>query len=895
MLRSIFAFGFVLLCGSGMEITMKIILSILFSLSLMLCIGSGASADAKDLQKEIYVSAAGNDEKNDGSLARPFKSIERARNEIREIKGKSGLPNGGITVFIRGGNYEYPKSGLKFTYDDSGTKQAPITYRAYRNEKVSVIGGIRLDIKNFRKVTDEKLLLRIYDEKARGNIFECNLSKYAKDYDIGGSGYVEIEKTGRNVQNQLICDDKQMVLSEFPNRVNGEPSWVNIYEDVENGKSFRLAPELSDRVNNWKKSDWGKMTVYGPVGTEWLTANSHITSIQDGLIVIDHSGGKSQGGKSPLRIRNCFPELDAPGEYFIDEDTKILYFYPPKNVDKNSEIYLSTIGEPLIDCRASFVTFRGLTLNGTRTVGINFRDCTDCKVLFCNIYNTQDSAVKAGNDWKVDPIRRLTVYGNYFRDVNNCVFTAGGSRVKFEKSGTKIWNNECENFASVNASVDARASVVLYCSAIRTCGIGHDVAYNKIHGSDHLAIQQHGCFNTFRFNEIYDVCRTTADMGVFYCINSMSASGVRIENNYVHDIKLYPSFKGNWYGLKGIYWDDNTCFGTFKNNLFANLEGSGVWNNGGSYATLSNNVGYNLKYQTANADGGPLGAGSVISEMAKTKRAQDDWNGYLNSKKEWEGWENRLRELNPDYFKVIGGDIGIPTGDTVTNNISVNAGLSTASDSCEDLIFEGNIEMKAEDLFVNAQNGDFRIKTDSAVYKESPGFKDIEFEKMGLLSEKAFARVKDSIVLTIDNGGAMVNGEFKMIDSANDDIVPFIDNSRTLVPLRFVSEALKAKVDWDGETRTAILTSGEKTIKVQINSSIMLAGGKAVELDCPAKIIEGRTMVPIRAISESFKKKVFWDPKGLIVIGDNDKPFSSGDEYDGYLIDFLISYVDIGK
>ena len=177
------------------------------------------------------------------------------------------MPNGGITVFIREGNYEYPKSGLKFTYDDSGTKQAPITYRAYRNEKVSLIGGIRLDIKDFKKVTDEKLLSRIYDEKARGNIFECNLSKYAKDYDIGGSGYVEIEKTGRNVQNQLICDDKQMVLSEFPNRVNGEPSWVNIYEDVENGKSFRLAPELSDRVNNWKKSDWGKMTVYGPVGT----------------------------------------------------------------------------------------------------------------------------------------------------------------------------------------------------------------------------------------------------------------------------------------------------------------------------------------------------------------------------------------------------------------------------------------------------------------------------------------------------------------------------------------------------------------------------------------------------------------------------------------------------
>ena len=72
---------------------------------------------------------------------------------------------------------------------------------------------------------------------------------------FGGSGYVAIEKTGRNVQNQLICDDKQMVLSEYPNRVNGEPAWINIYEDVENGKSFKLAPELSDRVKNWKKAE----------------------------------------------------------------------------------------------------------------------------------------------------------------------------------------------------------------------------------------------------------------------------------------------------------------------------------------------------------------------------------------------------------------------------------------------------------------------------------------------------------------------------------------------------------------------------------------------------------------------------------------------------------------
>ena len=863
---------------------MKKLAAICLTMAMVLSSVSTVATAAESAKAELYVSAADGDDKNSGSFDKPFKTIEKARDEIKNIKNKTGLPNGGITVFIRGGNYEYPKTGLKFTDEDSGTKQAPITYRAYRNEKVSLIGGIRLDIKEFKKVTDEKVLSRIYDEKARGNIFQCNLSKYANDYDIGGSGYVAIEKTGRNVQNQLICDDKQMVLSEYPNRVNGEPAWVNIYEDVENGKSFKLAPELSDRVKNWKKADWSTMVVYGPIGTEWLTANSHISGISDGLIVLENGVAKSQDGKGPLRIRNCFPELDAPGEYYVDEDTKLLYFYPPKNVDKNSEMYLSTLGEPIIDCKASYLTFRGLTLNGTRSNAFNFQDCTDINVLFCNMYNTQKNTMVVGYSWNVDKTRRFNIYGNTFRDCQFGIYMCAGERDNLIPSESKIWNNDFDNYSVINSS---------YVSALNLNNMGQDARYNKIHNSDHLAIQISGCDNVVRYNEIGNVCKTVADMGAIYSINDVSGLNNTVENNYIHDMKLYPSFVNNWYGIRAVYFDDNTCFGTFKNNMLANIEGYGIWNNGGSFSTLSNNVGYNLKYQTANADSGPLGAGRIIGPNSNHERTQNIWN-FMQKIKGTE-YEAKKKEIHPDYFKLEGIDLGTPTGDVVTNNISVNAGIATAAKDSIDLTFEGNIEMKAEDLFVDAANGDFRIKADSPVYKESPGFKDIEFEKMGLLSEKAFARVKDSLVLTVNNGGAMANGEFKMIDDTNDDVVPVIDNSRTLVPLRFVAEALNAKVDWDQETRTAILTSNGKTIKVQIDSPVLDVNGKSVKLDCPAKIIEGRTMVPIRAISENFQKKVFWDPKGLIVIGDNAEVFDSNDEYDGYLVDFLISYVDIGK
>ena len=90
------------------------------------------------------------------------------------------------------------------------------------------------------------------------------------------------------------------------------------------------------------------------------------------------------------------------------------------------------------------------------------------------------------------------------------------------------------------------------------------------------------------------------------------------------------------------------------------------------------------------------------------------------------------------------------------------------------------------------------------------------------------------------------------------DVEPTLINSRTMVPMRVIFEALGAKVDWDGATQTAIGVTKNTTIKITIGKDYLLKNNNIVVLDSPAVVISGRTLVPVRAIAESLDCKVEW-------------------------------------
>lgn len=90
------------------------------------------------------------------------------------------------------------------------------------------------------------------------------------------------------------------------------------------------------------------------------------------------------------------------------------------------------------------------------------------------------------------------------------------------------------------------------------------------------------------------------------------------------------------------------------------------------------------------------------------------------------------------------------------------------------------------------------------------------------------------------------------------DVPPVLENGRVLVPLRTVFKALGATVEWDGTTSTVTVIRGNDTVKLTIGKSTAYKNGVSVELDVPAKVIDGRTLVPVRFVSEAFGERVYW-------------------------------------
>ena len=98
------------------------------------------------------------------------------------------------------------------------------------------------------------------------------------------------------------------------------------------------------------------------------------------------------------------------------------------------------------------------------------------------------------------------------------------------------------------------------------------------------------------------------------------------------------------------------------------------------------------------------------------------------------------------------------------------------------------------------------------------------------------------------------------------DVMPINENGRVLVPMRAIFEKLGAKVEWDDATKTVIGSKIGKEVKLTIGDTTAYVDGKAVTLDVPAKIVDGRTLVPVRFISESMGAIVSWDDATKTVI-----------------------------
>lgn len=102
------------------------------------------------------------------------------------------------------------------------------------------------------------------------------------------------------------------------------------------------------------------------------------------------------------------------------------------------------------------------------------------------------------------------------------------------------------------------------------------------------------------------------------------------------------------------------------------------------------------------------------------------------------------------------------------------------------------------------------------------------------------------------------------------EVMPQIRDGRTLVPMRAIFEALGAEVKWDNDSREASGKLGETVVTLKIDSKTAYVNGQPKELDVPATIVSGRTLVPARFIAESLGAEVGWDNESRTVLINSD-------------------------
>ena len=139
--------------------------------------------------------------------------------------------------------------------------------------------------------------------------------------------------------------------------------------------------------------------------------------------------------------------------------------------------------------------------------------------------------------------------------------------------------------------------------------------------------------------------------------------------------------------------------------------------------------------------------------------------------------------------------------------------------------------------------------------------------------------------LYVGSNKAFVNDMEQQIDTENANVKVFVENDRSYVPVRFISENYDGQVEWVQETQTVNISFADRKISLTIGVPEIIINGEKKALDVAPIIREGRTFLPLRACTEAIGKEVFYS-KGLILI--SDIPDILHETWDADIVDMLI-------
>jgi autotransporter-associated beta strand protein len=687
-----------------------------------------------------YVATNGSDA-NPGTLASPFRTLERARNAIRT----NGVPAGGASVWLRGGFYQRTTT-FDLIASDSGKPGWPVIYRAYPGETPVFSTGTPIASNSFTTL-NTNLCSRVMPGVTASNILELDLvslgivNRGPFPTEYGRCSIVNPYSTGNDGGLcELYFNGTRQRISRYPNN-NPTNRWLTPYMKM-NGVISKLGTNFmgtniggmftyntadESHISRWQTAAAEtNLWIQGFWRVPWETEGERVLMINTVSNTIATASGATPGVtgygnkysgaagsfNEPYWALNLLEEIDQPGEWSIDFFRKKLYLLPPAPV-ANGSVVIADYSSPVFRITGSSnVVFTGLSFDMALGQGIQILNATNNLVLGCSFKNLGSYAVDLNfgrsNGVVSCDMTQLAAGG---------VYVQGGS-----ETAPRI---SCDHYVVNNNITDFAQVVPVYAGGVdagfggmaggggggghKVC-VGARIAHNRIAGTPHGPVIRGSFDKTFEYNWIEDYTTVSGDFGGIYNYQSTNGGGYDVlrynymyaPTNYVYPTYLNPGPTGGIGIQVDSTWAGDEMYG---NIATCRRSGFGAGGGGGAGAKFYNNFTVNC------------GAGGT------------SWSGL------------------PSVYATNFGALG-----------------STAISGD---VTGPNFNYATDPGFINWQKRDLRLEPTSTVYADLPGFREVPFELIGLYNDEIRTNVTFPAPVirnltgptVITTNGATLNGE----------------------------------------------------------------------------------------------------------------------------------------
>jgi hypothetical protein len=427
------------------------------------------------LLSSIYVSTAGSDS-NAGSLAKPFRTIQRAAN----------VAGPGDTVVVRGGTYRETVKVAR-----SGTSSSPIVFTTYGNETVTVSGA---------------------DPVGGWSKHSGSVYKARQSWDMGWG------------ENQVFVDGQMMNEARWPNTSLdlSHPTKASA-DKISAGSS---SGTLYDSALTMADGTWNGATMHIVPGEGWFGQTAKVTSYSRGKLSFTYknmSGSKeTPASGDPYFLTGKFKALDAPTEWFRDPDGS-LYLWTKNSDSPANHTVEAKRRDHAFDLRGrSHVVVDGFNIFASTIVTGN---STGVKLNDLDVKYVGHYVGTPGRDQPIDGGILLNGSNNSF--TNSKIAWGAGNGVFVLGSNNKVENNVIHdlNYSAGSAN------------GIRAAGTGHLLKGNTIYNTGREAIKFSSSPKTkILYNSIHDAMLQTTDGGGIYTFGT-NGGGAEIAYNRIWNVK----------------------------------------------------------------------------------------------------------------------------------------------------------------------------------------------------------------------------------------------------------------------------------------------------------------------------------------------------------------------